>query len=386
MKRVALLIETSRAYGRDLLVGVRRYISEHEPWSVFVELRDLQSSPPRWLRHWDGDGILTRSGSRAIIEAVRAAGVPAVELRTHRPDHPFPVVGIDNEAVGESCAEYLAELGFKNFGVYGLTTEPFFEVRRLSFIKGVKRRGFVCQSLEQSFLHEKPGEWERQQAALIKWLQTLPKPAAVLACTDQLGFWLLDACLRAGIAVPEEVAVMGVENDETLCEMSSPPLTSMRLAGEQVGFEAAKLLDRLMKGGKAPKKATLVKPLGIVFRKSTDTVAIDDPLLSAAIRLIREKASEGLRVKDILKHIPLSRSTLERGFREVLGRSPTAEINRVRLGSARRLLIDTEMTLEQIARRTGYSSVQYFSHAFRSMFGCTPGSYRKGQGVSDKKT
>jgi LacI family transcriptional regulator len=306
-----------------------------------------------------------------------AAGVPAVELRTHRLDHPFPVVGVDNHAVGEACAAYLADLGFRNFGVYGLTTEPFFEVRRLSFMKALRRRGFLCQSLEQSFLHEKPGEWERQQTVLIRWLQDLPKPTAILACTDQLGFWLLDACLRAGIDVPEQVAVMGVENDETLCEMSSPPLTSMRLPGEHVGYQAAKLLERLMKGGKRPSKAQLIKPLGIISRKSTDTVAVDDPFLSEAIRVIRDKASEGLRVKDVLKRIPLSRSTLERGFREVLGRSPTAEINRVRLEKAQRLLIDTDLTLQQISQRTGYSSEQYFSHAFRAMYGSTPGSYRK---------
>jgi LacI family transcriptional regulator len=386
MKRVALLIETSRAYGRDLLLGVRRYITEHEPWSVFVEVRDLDSSPPRWLRDWDGDGILTRSGSQAIIDAVSAAGVPAVELRANRPDHPFPFVGIDNDAVGRWCADYLAELGFRSYGVYGLTTERFFEVRRASFMNAVEERGFECRSLELSLKHEKPGQWERHQRAVVKWLKELPKPTAVLACTDQLGFWLLDACLRANIAVPEEVAVLGVENDETLCEMSVPPLTSMRLAGEQVGYEAAKLLDRLMKGGKPPKTSLLLKPLGIISRKSTDTVAINDKLLSQAIRLIREKASEGVRVKDVLKSVPLSRSTLERSFREVLGRSPTAEINRVRLGEAKRFLDDSDMTLEQIAMRTGYSSVQYFTHAFRLMFGCTPGGYRKRRKKGDKKT
>lgn len=377
MKRVALIIETSRTYGRDTLLGVRRYISEHEPWSVFAEVRDLESRPPRWLRNWDGDGILTRSGSQTIIDAVVAADVPAVELRSSRPNHPFPWVGMDNEVVGRLCADYLAELGFRSFGVYGLTTERFFEERRDSFVRAVQQRGFACRSHEHSFHSEKPDQWERQQADLIAWLRGLPKPTAVLACTDQLGLWLLDACLRAKIAVPDEVAVMGVENEETLCEMSSPPLTSMRLAGEQVGYEAAKLLDRLMRGSKPPQKPTLVKPMGIVSRKSTDTVAVADPLLSQAIRLIRERAGSGLRVKDVLKEVPLSRSTLERSCRAALGRSPTAEINRVRLEDAKRLLDDTDLTLQQIADRTGFGNVQYFSNCFRSMFGQTPGSYRK---------
>ncbi len=202
MKRVALIVETSRTYGRNVLLGVRRYISEHKPWSVFAEVRDLESRPPRWLRNWDGDGILTRSGSQAIIDAVVAAGVPAVELRSSRPNHPFPWVGMDNEVVGRLCADYLAELGFRSFGVYGLTTERFFEERRDSFIRAIQQRGFACQSHEHCFNSEKPDAWERQQADLIAWLRELPKPTAVLACTDQLGFWLLDACLRAKIAVP----------------------------------------------------------------------------------------------------------------------------------------------------------------------------------------
>lgn len=377
MKRVALIIETSRTYGRDVLLGVRRYVSEHEPWSVFAEVRDLESSPPRWLRCWDGDGILTRSGSQAIIDAVVAAGVPAVELRATRANHPFPWVGMDNEIVGQRCADYLAELGFRSFGVYGLTTETFFEERRDSFVRAIADRGYECRSFEHSFGSEKPEQWERQQADLVAWLRGLPKPTAVLACTDQLGFWLLDACLRAKIAVPDEVAVMGVENEETLCEMSSPPLTSLRLSGEQVGYEAAKLLDRLMHGRKAPKKPILVAPQGIVARKSTDTVAIADSLMAQAIQLIRQRANSGLRVNDVLRELPLSRSTLERGCREALGRSPNAEINRVRLENAKRLLDETDLTLQQIATRTGFASVHYFSHSFRSTFGQPPGSYRK---------
>jgi len=377
MKRIALLIETSRAYGRDLLLGVRRYISEHEPWSVFVELRDLESNPPRWLRNWDGDGILTRSGSQAIIDVVAAASVPTVELRSTRLKHSFPYVGMDNVAIGQLGAQYLADLGFREFGVYGLTTEGFFEVRQASFTKAIEQRGFECRSLVQSFNNEKPEQWERQQAELIAWLRELPKPTAIMACTDQLGFWLLDACMRAKIAVPDEVAVMGVENDETLCEMSVPPLTSMRMAGEHVGYAAAKLLARMMRGGKAPRKSIFLKPMGIIARKSTDTVAISDPLLSQAIRIVRVRASSGLRVKDILQEVPLSRSTLERSFREVLGRSPTEEINRVRLNEAKRLLDDTDLTMEQISVRTGFANVHYFSNCFRAMFGQPPGSYRK---------
>jgi LacI family transcriptional regulator len=377
MKHVALLIETSRAYGRELLLGVRRYMTEHNPWSVFVELRDLESSPPSWLANWDGDGILARTGSQVMADAVTAVGVPTVELRATKLKHDFPFVGMDNRSIGRLCAHYLAELGYRSFGVYGLASEQFFEERCQSFTEAIQERGYACQSLQQSGNREKPEQWERQQASLVQWLRELPKPTAIMACTDQLGFWLLDACGRANISVPEQVAVIGVENDETLCAMSSPPLSSVSLGGERVGYEAAALLDRLMKGRKPPKKPTLFEPKGIVARRSTDTVAIADPLLSQALRMIREKASSGLRVADILRALPISRSSLERGFRVTLGRSPNEEINRVRLEHARELLIETTLNLEQIADRTGFAQAHYFSHLFAKTYGNTPGKFRK---------
>jgi len=377
MKHVALLIETSRAYGRDLLLGVRRYISEHEPWSVFVEVRDLESSPPSWLRNWDGHGILTRTGSQAMANAVAAVKVPTVELRATRFKQSFPFVGMNNHSIGRLCAEHLSSLGFRSYGVYGLTTERFFEERRESFIESVRAMGFPCQSLNQSFNSEKPHQWERQQTNLVAWLKRLPKPTAIMACTDQLGFWLLDACLRANIRVPDEIAVIGVENDPTLCEMSSPTLTSVRLDGETVGYEAARLLNRLMRRGRPGSASTLFEPRGVCVRRSTNTIAVSDPLVSQSLQMIREKASSGLRVSDILRTVPISRSSLERSCRTLLGRSPTSEINRVRLEKARELLIDTDLTLEEIALRTSFAQVHYFSHRFRIAYGLPPGTYRK---------
>jgi LacI family transcriptional regulator len=284
---------------------------------------------------------------------------------------------MDNRSIGQLCARYLLDLGYRSFGVYGLATEQFFEERCNSFISVVSQEGFSCQSLQQTGDREKPEQWERQQKSLVNWLRELPKPTAIMACTDQLGFWLLDACGRARISVPDEIAVIGVENDETLCAMSSPPLTSVSLGGERVGYEAAALLDRMMKGRKTPRKPTLFEAQGIVVRRSTDIVAISDPLLSQALRMIRDRASSGLRVADILREVPISRSSLERGLRATIGRSPNEEINRVRLEHARQLLIETKLTLEQVAARTGYAQAHYFSHCFSKAYSVTPGKFRK---------
>jgi len=380
MRRVALLIETSRDYGRELLRGVKRYSIEQGPWSLFVEVRDLESRPPVWLKSWDGDGILTRSGSAAIATAVTRAGVPAVELRSTRRGSAFPFVGVDNEAVGVMVAEHFLERGFRHFGVYSLDTEQFFVDRRDSFIGQLRRRGYSCSELRQHGLSEKPSQWESQQNRLMKWIDELPNQTGIMACTDLLGCWLLDACRRLGVQVPDHIAVVGVENDQTIATMSTPPLSSVRLAGEQIGYQAAGLLDRMMKGQQPPVQPQLIMPVCVENRLSSDTLAIEDPLLAQAIQLIRETACEGLNVADILARVPISRSSLERNCRNVLGRSPNEEINRVRIGQVCDLLRETELTLEQIAKRTGFSTSQYMLQVFRKATGITPGTYRREQG------
>ncbi len=377
MKRVALLIETSRTYGRDLLRGVKRYTEEHGGWSLFVEVRDLESKPPPWLSKWDGDGILVRSGSIAISSAVRRLGVPTVELRSNKVGDNVPFVGVDNEEVGRLVAEHFLERGFQHFGVYELDSEQFFVDRRDSFVKHLRAAGFECSPFQQAGHTEKPSQWEQQQKRLIDWLQGLPRPVAVMACTDQLGCWLLDACRRAEIPVPEQIAVVGVENDETLAAMSSPPLSSLSLAGKKIGYEAARILDGMMNAELPPEEPVLIAPVGIEARLSCDIFAIEDPLLSRCLRLIREQACQGLKVADILEAIPISRSSLERGIRKLLGRSPNAEINRVRLQKVCELLSQTELTLEQIAARTGFTTSQYLSELFRKSINKTPGEYRK---------
>lgn len=163
MRRVALLIETSRSYGRELLRSVKRYAAEHGPWSLFVEVRDLESKPPAWLKSWDGDGILTRSGGTAIATAMKRAGVPAVELRSTRRGAEFPFVGVDNQAVGAMVADHFLQRGFRHFGVYALDTEQFFVERRNSFVEHLRKNGYVCSEFRQRGPLEKPSQWETQQ-------------------------------------------------------------------------------------------------------------------------------------------------------------------------------------------------------------------------------
>ncbi len=376
LKHVALLIETSRTYGRELVSGIRRCVSEKLNWSISIELRDLESPPPAWLSNWRGDGVLTRTGSKLMARAVAKLGLPTVELRATKWDTAFPFVGINNKTVGQLAARHLMDRGLKSFAVYELDTETFFLERRNSFLSCLEEHGFPAERYLQRGHREKPANWERQQRRLGEWLSTLPKPVGILACTDQLGCWLLDACRHAGLRVPDDVAVIGVENDETLCTLSSPPLSSIRLGGERVGYAAAELLDHMMRRPRTRPRALLLEPAGLVVRQSSDVVAVDDPAIARVIRMIRDGACAGISVERILRDIPISRSTLERRFRQVLGRTPNAEIVRVRLRRARQLLRDTDLPLETIADRSGLTRAAYLSHVFRNAFHETPGQYR----------
>lgn len=375
LPHVALLVETARSYGRGVLRGIRRYIAAHGPWSVYLEIRALESPGPAWLRTWRGHGILTRTGNQAMADLIRAAGVPTVELRTTRFLPEVPWVGVDNHAVGQMVAEHLIDRGFRRFGVYALDTEDFFRERCDNFVETARAAGLPCEAYHAP-RRERPAHWEKNQDALARWVSRLAKPVGLMACTDQLGFWLLDACRRAGVAVPEEVAVVGVENEESLCAVADPPLSSLRLNTEQAGYQAAALLDRMMRGDPPGQMRTLVKPLDIVTRQSSDVVAIDDETLAAAVRFIRENACNGVTVDDVVEHVAVSRSTLERGLRCVLGRSPNAEICRVRLNRVRQLLIETDLPLATVAARCGFRHLSYLCESFREAFGLSPGAYR----------
>lgn len=376
LPHVALLIETSRSYTRDLLRGIRRYMAAHGPWSIFLEQRALDSRVPPWLANWRGDGILTRTGTQAMANAIARTGVPAIELRATKLRHALPFVGVDNQMVGMAVASHLIERGFEHFALYALDTETFFEERCNNFIRALKQRHFNCHVFKAEGSREKPLQWEQQQTRLARWIRGLPKPVGLMACTDQLGFWLLDACKRAEVAVPEQAAVVGVENDESLCEMSTPPLSSVRFDAQTTGFAAAEMLDRLMAGETVAKTQTLIEPIGIVTRQSSDVVAIGDPLIAEAVRLIRENACDNLNVEGVLDSLLVSRSTLERRMTAALGHTPKEEILRVRMRRVRELLIETTLPLKVIAMRTGFKHAQYLGEVFRKQAGMTPGEFR----------
>jgi LacI family transcriptional regulator len=374
---VMLLIETSDSYGRGLLLGIRRYLGQNGPWSLFLELRARDSAPPRWLRTWHGDGILSATETRVFADVVRSLGLPTVELRSPHLNPGVPWVGYDNQAVGGLAAEHLMDRGFRQFAVCQFGTEACFQQRRIDFIETIRRAGYDCTTYLVKSRPRKPIQWETQQGNLAAWVKRLQKPVGVMACTDQAGCCLLDACVRARVAVPEEVAAVGVGNDELLCTMAMPALTSVELNAERIGYEAAWLLDRLMAGEAAPDRPVLIEPLGVIARGSSDLVAAGDPAIARAVQYIRQAACDGISVSDVVQEVAISRSALERGMRAALGRSPNEEITRVRIERVKELLVSTSEPLKAIAWQTGFQTPQYLVQVFRRQVGMTPGAFRR---------
>ncbi len=375
--RVALLVETSREYGRGILRGVIRFHQERGPWSLYFKPQGLGAPPPSWLGSWRGDGILARINDRRMAKAVLRAKVPAVDLRGAIAGLGLPLVGMSNLAVMRLAVEHFLERGFRHFAFCGTAPREnrYQDERAELFQRLLARHGFPCRVYPAS--SRLRGAWDPEQRDIARWLQSLPTPVAVMTCHDDRGQQVLDACLRARLAVPDEVAILGVDNDPFLCNLSSPPLSSIDVNPERIGYEAAALLSRMMKGRCLARRNLYFLPRGVVTRQSTDVTAVRDPHVMAAARLIRDHACEPVSVEQLLVRVPLSRSALFRRFKQQLGRSPKEEMTRVRLERAKELLRSTPLSMAAIAERTSYGEAKYFIEVFHRATGTTPLRYRK---------
>lgn len=374
-RRVALLIEATNAYARGLLHGVARYTHERAHWTVYFEPHALDEPPPRWLKGWKGDGILARIGSHRMANAVTSVGVPVVELRRVLSMPGLPSIGPDNQAVARLALEHLRERGFRQLGFCGLPrgVDPPMDDRADAFMACASETGLPCGRFDA----DKRRTWEQEHRLLIRWVRALPKPAGIMTCNDTRGLQVLRACFQAGITVPDQVAVVGAGNDDCLCSLAHPPLSSIDLAPELVGYEAAALLDRLMARQRPLATSVQLPPRGIVTRLSSDVLATPDLAVARAVAFIRERACESLRVGEVLRHVGLSRSALEPRLKKVLGRTVHQEIERVRIDRAKVLLATTDLPTKQIASQTGFRYVQYLTRVFRKVTGCTPAKYRQ---------
>jgi LacI family transcriptional regulator len=376
-RSVALIIETSNAYARGLLDGIIAYQREHELWSIYVAEQERGAQPPDWLKSWRGDGIIARIETEPIANAVRRTKLPAVDVSAARLVREIPWVETNDKLIAHLAARHLIERGFKTLAYCGEPQFNWSKWREESFICFAEEAGCRHFVFEGKSRHDKDYSWNRERTRLKAWVRSLPKPLAIMACYDFKGQQLLDVCRELGVAVPEQVAVIGVDNDARLCRLCTPPLSSVIPDTHRTGYEAAQLLDNLMRGKPVPTEATLIPPIGVAERQSTDAYALDDPDIVTAMRYIREHACDGITVADVLREVPLSRRRLEQRFLKLVRRTPHAEISRIRMERAGRLLRETSLPLAEIARRAGFTDPLYLSRAFKKYVGTSPRAYRK---------
>ncbi|TVR49703.1 MAG: helix-turn-helix domain-containing protein [Puniceicoccaceae bacterium] len=370
--QVALFIETSNSYGRELLAGIRDHLRPGRGWSVLLGEQGRGAGPPGWLRRWRGDGLIARVENEAIARELRRLELPVVDVSAALRKPLFPRVVTNHEKVVALAVEHFAERGLRRFAFCGDGRFHWSRVRGELFQREVERRG--REGRVRQTCRAGP---RRELAELGRWLRDLPKPVGLLACYDLRARQVLEACRETGLRVPEEVAVMGIHNDVLLCEFCDPPLTSVAPNARLAGLKAATLLEELMAGRRVESRDHPIDPLGVVTRQSTDVVALEDPRLAQAVRFIRRHANEGIGVRDVLKAAPMARTVLERGFREVLGTTPRAFIERTRLERVRHLLATTHLSLEAVAEATGFAHPEYLSVVFRRAMGMTPSAYRR---------
>jgi len=373
-RRVALLIESSNVYGRELLRGIRSWSRENDSWSFRLVEQGRGAMKPEWLASWEGDGIIARVESEVIQRFLESMRLPIVDVSAALENSGFPQVVTDSAGVVKLAIDYLENLGFRNFAYCGDSAFRWSRLREQEFAYRVKKKG-----LEPFIRNQRVSRPETEIGRLGNWLEALPKPVAVLACYDVRGQEVMEACGEKRLKVPEEVAVLGVHDDEILCELCDPPMSSVIPDPKRAGYEAAALLKKLMDGEtlrNSERKPLLIPPIGISARQSTDVVAIPDEKIARALRYIKGRACQGINVADVLRECPMARTQLERRFRQVIGRSPREEIERVRMGKVQELLSRTTLPISTVAEEAGFEYPEYLSVAFKRCFGVTPKAYR----------
>lgn len=378
-RRVAVAIEASNAYGRGLLAGIHEFVRDHDDWSVFMPEHGRGAPPLEALARWQGDGIIVRIETPEIAAVVRGLGVPVVDVSAARLLPEVPYVETDDAAIVALAVRHLADRDFRQFAYCGDPRFQWSDNRRDHFLAAVAGLGRPTAVFEP---RGRPAAATDRAAAddeeqLGDWLESLPKPVGLFASYDLRGRQVLAACRRRSIVVPEEVAVLGVDDDDLLCGLCSPTLSSVVPDALGAGRQAAELLEALMRGERPERLEWLFPPLGVRQRESTDVRIVDDPLVTAALRYIRLHACRGIKVGDVVAALGASRRGLEHRFLKALGHSPHEEIARVQFRRVERLLDETDLPLAEVAARCGFSHAEYMTVAFRRRHGLPPSAWRR---------
>ncbi len=373
-RRVLVVVQTDSGWGREIIRGIHRQARLKPGWRLRFEHGDPEGRVVL-PRGWRPDGVIARVSSARIAAELSAAKVPVVNVSAvNVPEARFPRVATDVEAAGRMAAAYFLERGFRSFAYLSMIGLDYVAKQRRAFAEAVARSGFACAELSLEPRRGRDDEMVRDRR-LTRWLATLPKPVAVFTWSG--GRELVHSCREAGLAVPEEVALLSGSDDDLLCEVCDVPISAVRQPGEQIGGEAVEWLDRLMAGAPAPRAPRWMAPLTIVTRQSTDTLAVSDAALVAALKFIRAAAGRPVQVDEVALAAGVSRRVLERRFAAHLRASPADYLRRARLERAKALLAGTDRAIPEVAAAAGFGSPEYLAQAFRAELGTSPLRYRR---------
>jgi LacI family transcriptional regulator len=384
---VAVVVDPAVWFDREIVAGVAQFAREAGDWQLSIE----EESPNRLpdLQTWRGNGIIASFSDRRVARAILATGLPAVAVGGSayaEATKGIPCVCSDDTVIATMAAEHLLGRGLSSFGYYGTVdsdTTGWSQARGEAFAARIGAAGFRCDELTAT---RSSRHWSHVQKELSSWLEALPKPVGIMACDDIRARHVIEACRTVGCRVPHDVAVIGVDNDELICDLAVPPLSSIAQATRSIGYEAARLLYQLVRGAAGspavarphgPAGPIPIPPVGVVPRGSTDTLAVADPVIAQVIQRIRDQDPRKIDVTDIVSASGLPRWKLERRFKQCVGHSIHDDIVRTRLSAALVLVRTTALPLKAIAPRAGFRSLPYMVTMFKRHFGVTPAKLRK---------
>lgn len=378
MKKIMIMIDTSRASGRKFLAGAEKYISSIADWEVYVQPSDYLKKNPSGsvmgVSLSKLDGLLVRDA----IDTVRVMNlkIPKVINDTLREIIPnSSTIITDSEHIGKTGAEHFISLGFSNFAFCGFKEFPWSRKRLQGYMEHLEKNG-----IKNIFTFE--NEFFRQHQSVIgrwkvsEWLKHLPRPVCVFACNDDRAMSVLESCKIAGLSVPEEVAVLGVDNDELVCNLSSPSLSSIELDFERAGFDAAEHLNALI-NNKSENKVITVSTVEIVQRRSTDILAVEDEEVVSALIYIKQHFHKSIHASDVVNATCVSRRELERRFKKCIKRTIKSEIERLRVEMIKNKLVKTNLSIFQIANELEFTDPEHFSRYFKNTTGISPLEYKR---------
>ncbi len=378
---IALFIQGVRHYERELLRGISVYANLHGPWRFYRSvsyLSDDELEPVELIRRWQPDAMIVRESSPHRFDAILHDGMPMIYSPTTERLNGIPNIVVNDRAVGVIAADHLREAGLRHFAYCGVDTFFWSRLRGEGFTGRLAECGQPSSVFESMEGTEYFG-WNAIHHRLLDWLAELPKPVGIFCCTDDFTLLVQEACELAGLGIPDDVALIGVGNDESICELARVSHSSVRLNIRRGGYDAAAHLAELMGSRNRRKKPVdiVIEPLGVAARQSTDAAETQDHEVAKAISFIRDRINFPTDVDDVVREVNLSRRRLYDRFREATGKNIFAFIRDRRLEHFARQLLETNRTVSEIAYAMGYESDTNVARLFKKHFGMTPVTYRR---------